>query len=283
MGTAVVMEITPLLFIRTISFFCCCSYCCFRLITQNLPWDFPTRWFQWKKAVSSHNDEGSHKVWVAKGKVEITNPAPRECRGPVDVSRVFWISRKQSLALLPGVHHLQVNCFKYEKVPPYIELDWPMVTFTHLLLFCSLGKHENIPFSLYFHFISTRILQDPAFPASALGLITCFSWVCLLLPSEFLEGKNRMFSSLCGEYQLDDTHSNTSHWLLFIPRLCWSGLNTSNSFNYPSSQQGDTGFFFLPPSNRSTNGVKEGKLDHIIFLWQKLYFQISCCVVRVMK
>ena len=71
--------------------------------------------------------------------------------------------------------------------------------------------------------------------------------------------------------------------IAFSARLCWSRLNTSDSFNYPSSQQGDTGFFFLPPSNRSTNGVKEAKLDHIMFLWQKLYFQISCCVVRVMK
>lgn len=157
-GIAVVMEITLLLFIRTVSFFCCCSYYCFHLITQNLPWDFPTRRFQWKKAVWSHNDKGSHKVWVAKGKLEITNPVPRGCRGPVDVPRIFWISRKQSLALLSTVHRLPVNCFKYEKALPYTELDWPMVTFTHLLLFCSLRKHENIPFSLYFHFISTRIL-----------------------------------------------------------------------------------------------------------------------------
>ena len=134
--------------------------------------------------------------------------------------------------------------------------------------------------------LSFYLYQDPLRSSlSCLCIRTCHMLFMSLspLPSEFLEGKHRMFSSLCSEYQLDDTHPNTSHWLLFIPRLCWSRLNTSDSFNYPSSQQGDTGFFFLPPSNRSTNGVKEGKLDHIMFLWQKLYFQISCCVVRVMK
>lgn len=137
--------------------------------------------------------------------------------------------------------------------------------FYHILLFYSLRNHKNTLLTLYFNFISTRVLYYPTLPVQTLGLIICCSCVYFLQVS-FLKTKVMSHSSLCRECLHLITLVQILMLIFSLSWLCQSRLNISDSFNYSSNQRANIGFCMPSSSNRNTNGVKESRLDHITSL-----------------